>query len=179
MSKKMMIAVMAGTIGLLAGHLASARGGGHGGMHAMLGAAVGATSPGAVARSGAAGTSSGSGAQTFRPNTNRVPLGNTTAPPAISSPTTPSNAAASRAGGGTSPPNDGLNNLGINPNDRGMSGTLASRPLAAGTNAAGTALSSGGSDEGTANHGRTDEDRILDREAAKIDHLVKSICAGC
>jgi hypothetical protein len=27
----------------------------------------------------------------------------------------------------------------------------------------------------TANHGRTDEDRILDREAAKIDHLVKSI----
>jgi hypothetical protein len=176
MSKKMMIAFMAGTISLLAGHLASARGGGgHGGMHAMLGAAAGATSPGAVARPGT-GTA---GTQMFLPNTNRVPLGNTAAAPAVSNPTTPSNAAASRAGGGTAPPNDGLNNLGINPNDRGLSGTLASRPLAAGTNAAGTALSSGGSDGGLANQGRTDEDRILDREAAKIDHLVKGICAGC
>jgi len=184
MSKKMMIAVMAGTISLLAGHLASARGGGgHGGVHAMPGAAVTATAPaGAVARSstGAAGTSSSNGAQTARPNTNRVPLGNSVAPPA-SSPTTPSNAGASRAGGGTSPPssaNDGLNNLGINPNDKGMSGTLASSRLA-GTNAAGTALSSGLPTGQTAKGGRTNEDVALDREAAKIDRLVKSICEGC
>jgi hypothetical protein len=202
MSKKMMIAVMAGTISLLvAGHPASARGGGgHGGLHAMPGAAVGTTSPsGAVARSstGAAGTSSGNGAQTAPPNTNRVPLGNSVAPPAISSPTAPSNAGASPAGGGasrsagassageggTSPSSangGGPNNLAINPSDRGMSGTSASHPLA-GTNTAGTALSSGLPTGESANKakGRPDEIGVLDREAAKIERIVKSICAGC
>jgi len=182
MSKKMMIAVMAAAISLLANHPASARGGGgHGGLHAMPGAAVGAIAPsGAVARSGtgAAGTSSGNGTQTARPNTNRVPLGDAVAPPAPTSPTTPSNAGASRAGGGTSPPNNGLNNLAISPNDRGLSGTEAS-PHLTGTNAAGTALSSGLPTGESAPNRRTDEDRILDREAAKIDHIVKSICAGC
>jgi hypothetical protein len=200
MSKKMMIAVMAGTISLLvAGHPASARGGGgHGGFHAMSGAAVGATSPsGAVARSsGAAGTSSGNGAQMAPPNTNRVPLSNSVAAPAISSPTTPSNAGASLAGGGasrsagasaggggTSPSlanGGGPNNLAINPSDRGVSGTGASHPLA-GTNTAGTALSSGlptGESTDKAK-GRPDEIGILDREAAKIERIVKSICAGC
>lgn len=197
MSKKMMIAVMAGTISLLvAGHPASARGGGgHGGFHAMPGAAVGATSPsGAVARSsiGAAGTSSGNGAQTAPPNTNRVPLSNSVAPPAISSPTTPSNAGASLAGGGasrsagasgTSPSlanGGGPNNLAINPSDRGVSGTGASHPLA-GTNTAGTALSSGLPTGESADKvkGRPDEIGVLDREAAKIERIVKSICAGC
>jgi hypothetical protein len=186
MSKKMMIAVMAGTISLLAAHLASARGGGgHGGLHAMPGAVVGATAPsGAVARSstGAADTSSGNRAQTARPNTNVVPLGNTVSSPTISSPTTPSNVGAPPARvGGASPSSangGGLNNLAINPNGTGVSGTGASHPLA-GTNTAGTALSSGLPTGESAPNRRTDEDRILDREAAKIDHIVKSICAGC
>jgi hypothetical protein len=196
MSRKMMIAVMAGAISLLAEHLASARGGGaHGGLHAMPGAAVRATAPyGAVARSntGAAGTSSGNGAQTAGPNIGSLTLGNGVG--TVSSPTIPSNVGASPAGvGGASPGSangGGLNNLGINPNGTGISGTGAPPPLA-GTNTAGTALSSGlpthgGSDHLTTQQSadkakprQTDENGVKDSEAVKIDRIVKSICTGC
>jgi hypothetical protein len=196
MSKKMMIAVMAGTISLLADHLASARGGGaHGGLHAMPGAAVRATAPfGAVARSnnGAAGTSSGNGGHMVGPNLGSILLGNGGGP--VSGPTIPSNVGASPAGvRGASPGSangGGLNNLGINPNGTGMSVTDASPPVA-GTNTAGTALSSGLPTSGRSEHlstgqsadkakrPRTDEDGVNDSEAAKIDRVVKSICTGC
>jgi hypothetical protein len=190
MSRKMMIAVMAGTISLLADHLASARGGGaHGGLHAMPGAVIGATaSKGAVARSspGAAGTSSGNGTHTILPVT--LSSGVDT----VSSPTVPSSGGAKPAGvGGASPgsANGGLNNPGINPNGTGMSETAPSRPPA-GTNTAGTALSSGLPTHGDSDHlttgnsahkakRRTDEDRVFDREAAKVDRIVKGICTGC
>jgi hypothetical protein len=184
MSRKMMIAVMAGTISLLADHSASARGGGgHGGLHAM---------PVARSNTGAAGASSGNGAQTAGPNIGLLTLGNGVG--TVSSPTIPSNVGASPAGvGGASPGSangGGLNNLGINPNGTGMSGTGASPPLA-GTNTAGTALSSGlpthgGSDHLTTEQSadkaklrQTDEDGVKDSEAAKIDRVVKSICTGC
>ena len=195
MSRKMMIAVMAGTIGLLADHLASARGGGaHGGLHAMPGAAVRGSN------TGAAGTSSGNGAQTARPNIGLLTFGNGLG--TASGPTIPSNVGASPAGvGGASPGSangGGLNNLGINPNNNlginpngtGMSGTGASPPLA-GTNTVGTALSSGlptnrGSDHPATRQSadkakppRTDQDGVFDSEAAKIDRVVKSICTGC
>ena len=128
MSRKMMIAVMAGTIGLLADHLASARGGGaHGGLHAMPGAAVRGSN------TGAAGTSSGNGAQTARPNIGLLTFGNGLG--TASGPTIPSNVGASPAGvGGASPGSangGGLNNLGSNPNGTGMTG--ASPPLPART----------------------------------------------
>ena len=187
MSKKMMIAVIAGTISLLADHPASARGGGaHGGLHAMPGAAVRGSN------TGAAGTSSGNGAQTARPNIGLLTFGNGLG--TVSGPTIPSNVGASPAGvGGASPGSangGGLNNLGSNPNGTGMSGTGASPPLA-GTNTAGTALSSGlptggGSDHLTtgqsadqAKRSRTDEDGVFDSEAAKITRIVKSICTRC
>jgi hypothetical protein len=201
MSRKMMIAVMAGTISLLADHPASARGGGaHGGFHAMAGAAVRVTAPsGAVARSntGAAGTSSGNGAQTGRPNIGLLTFGNglgPTLPSTVSNPTIPSNVGASPAGVGRTSPGSanggGLNNLGINPNGTGMSGTGASPPLA-GTNTAGTALSSGlpthgGSDHPTTERSadkakprQTDENGVNDSEAATVDRIVKGICTGC
>jgi hypothetical protein len=185
MSRKMMIAVLAGTIGLLADHQASARGGGaHGGLHAMPGAAVRGSN------TGAAGTSSGNGAQTARPNIGLLTFGNGLG--TVSGPTIPSNVGASPAGvGGASPGSangGGLNNLGSNPNGTGMTG--ASPPLA-GTNTAGTALSSGlpthgGSDHLTTQQSadkaklrQTDEDGVKDSEAAKIDRIVKSICTGC
>jgi len=178
MSKKMMIAVIAGTISLLADHPASARGGGaHGGLHAMPGAAV---------------TASGNGAQTVRPNAGLITLGNGVG--TVSHPTIPSNVCSSPAGFGVvssgSANGGGLNNPGINPNGTAISGTGASPPVA-GTNTAGTALSSGlptggGSDHLTtgqsadqAKRGRTDEDGVFDSEAAKITRVVKSICARC
>jgi hypothetical protein len=186
MPRTMMIAVMASTISLLADHLASARGGGaHGGLHAVpgTGTAVRTTAPyGAVVRSntGAAGTSSGKGAQTARPNVGLITLGNGVG--TVSSPTTPSNVGTSPAGvAGASPgsANGGLNNLGINPNGTGMSGTGASPPVA-GTNTAGTALSSGlPTNGGSDTRRRTDEDGVFDSEAAKITRVVKSICRGC
>jgi hypothetical protein len=194
MSRKMMIAVMAGTISLLADHLASARGGGvHGGLHATPGAVVGTTAPavvgatapnGAVTRSGpgATGPSSGNGTHPVLP----VTLSNGV--DTVSSPTVPSSGGAKPAGiGGASPgsANGGLNNPDINPNDTGMAGTAASRPPA-GTNTAGTALSSGlptngESDRQSADKAkrRTDEDGVFNQEAAKIGRVVNGICRGC
>jgi hypothetical protein len=160
MSRKMMVAVMAGIISLLADHAASARGGGahggfHGGFHAMPGAAVGATAPfGTVGRSniGAAGTSIGNAGRMVGPNLGSILLSNGVG--RLTAPTIPSNVGASPAGVRGAPPGPafggGLNNPGINPNNNpginpygtGMSGTAASSPLA-GTNSSGTALSSG------------------------------------
>jgi hypothetical protein len=81
-------------------------------------------------------------------------------------------------------------------------GTGASPPRA-GTNTSGTALSSGlptsgksdgkseGKSDGKSDHPaarqsadkakppRTDADRVIDSEAAKIDRIVKSICTSC
>jgi hypothetical protein len=207
MSKKMMIAVIAGTISLLADHPASARGGGaHGGLHPMPGAAV---------------TSSGNGAQTARPNIGLIgngtgtvsrPMSGTGASPpvagtntagtalptglpaSVSSPTIPSNVvgtSSAGAGGASSgsASGGGLNNPGINPNGTGVSGTGASPPVA-GTNTAGTALSSGlptssGTDHLTTGQSadrakrRADEDGVFDSESAKIGPIVKSICTRC
>jgi hypothetical protein len=174
MSKKMMIAVMAGTISLLADHVASARGGGaHGGLHAMPGAVVAATAPnGAVARSspGAAATSSGNGTHTLLP----VTLSNGV--DTVSSPTVPSSGGAKPAGVGGASPGSANGDPGINPNGTGMSGTGASR-TAAGTNTAGTALSSGLPTNGDDKAKR--DDGVFDSEAAKVNHIIKSICTRC
>lgn len=193
MSKKMMIAVMAGTISLLADHPASAGGSGaHSGFHAMPGAAVGATAPVARPSTGATGTSSGNGAQTPGPNLGTILQGAGVGK--VSSPTIPSNVGASPAGVGRASPGSaiggGLNNPGINPSGTALSGTGAPRPVA-GTNAAGTALSSGlptnsGSDHGPTGKSAdkakprpTDQDSVIDSDAAKIDRIVKGICTGC
>jgi hypothetical protein len=209
MSRKMMVAVMAGIISLLADHAASARGGGghgggfHGGFHAMPGAAVGATAPfGMVGRPGigTAGTSIGNAGHMVGPNLGSILLGNGVG--RLSGPTIPSNVSASSAGVRAAPPgpafgggpnNLGINpntNLGINPNGTGMSGTAASSPLD-GTNAAGTALSSGLPTNFASDHvatrqsadkaksSRTDQDAANDPEAAKFDRVVKGICTGC
>jgi hypothetical protein len=191
MSKKMMIAVMAGTISLLAAHPASARGGGggHGGMHATAGAMPGA----AVRTTAPSGTVTPSTASTAgaRPNINVLNLGNEITQGngvgRVSTPAPPSSS-ASPGGGRVSPvPVNGGGPT--NPGRAGLSETGASRPPD-GTNTAGTALSSGlptfsGSDHQTTGQSadrarpRNDDNRVFESEAAKVDRVVKSICTGC
>jgi hypothetical protein len=195
MSQKMMIAVMATAIGFVAAGAASARGGGaHGGLHGMsVGAVtVNASVSGALTHqnAGVGATSTGANARTVLP----VTLGSGAG--TVNSPNASSGGASSGATGGASPssPNGGgLNNLGANRNGADVSVTGDSS-RAAGTNTAGASLSSGlptrsKSDATTesaqsaeaARRRQADEeaDKMVGKEAAKVDRVVNSICKGC
>jgi len=58
----------------------------------------------------------------------------------------------------------------------GASGTSPSAP---GTNSAGTALSSGGGGNGPQKGPLVGTNPVVDREEAKVDKMIKSICRGC
>jgi hypothetical protein len=58
----------------------------------------------------------------------------------------------------------------------GASGTS---PAAPGTNSAGTALSSGGEGNGRQKGPLLGTNAVVDREDAKVDKMMKSICRGC
>jgi hypothetical protein len=58
----------------------------------------------------------------------------------------------------------------------GASGSNAGAP---GTNSAGTALSSGGGGNGAQKGPLLGTNAVVDREDAKVDKMIKSICRGC
>jgi hypothetical protein len=58
----------------------------------------------------------------------------------------------------------------------GASGTS---PAAPGTNSAGTALSSGGGGNGAQKGTLGGTNPVIDRDEAKVDKMIKSICRGC
>jgi hypothetical protein len=58
----------------------------------------------------------------------------------------------------------------------GASGTS---PAAPGTNSAGTALSSGGAGNGPQKGPLLGVNAAVDREDAKVEKMIKSICQGC
>jgi hypothetical protein len=189
MSRKMTIAVTATAVSFLAAGASSARPGGE--PHGMSGGAVTVNAPAGGApthqNTGASATPAGAKA----PNILPITLGNGAG--MVSGPNAPNTGASTGTTGGVSPssPNGGgISNLRTNPKGTGMSVPGASSP-AAGTNSAGTALSSGlptnsrsdvttGSapSEDSVRRRRADEE-AADKEAAKVDRIVKSICKGC
>jgi hypothetical protein len=192
--------IMATAVSFLAAGAASARGGGaHGGLHGMSGGAftVNAPAGGALTHQNTGATSTGAasagtkGAPMATPNIGPpITLGNGAG--VVSSPNASNAGASPSAIGGVSPssPNGGgRNNLGTNRNGTDMSVTGDSSP-AAGTNSAGAALSSGlptngrsdvtnGSAQSADSVRRRQADEEADKEAAKVDRIVKSICKGC
>jgi hypothetical protein len=58
----------------------------------------------------------------------------------------------------------------------GAAGTSVGSP---GTNSAGTALSSGGGGNGAQKGPLGGTNPVVDREEAKVDKMIKSICRGC
>jgi hypothetical protein len=58
----------------------------------------------------------------------------------------------------------------------GAAGTSVSSP---GTNSAGTALSSGGGGNGAQKGPLGGTNPVVDRDEAKVDKMIKSICRGC
>ena len=58
----------------------------------------------------------------------------------------------------------------------GAAGTSVGSP---GTNSAGTALSSGGGGNGAQKGPLSGTNPVVDREEAKVDKMIKSICRGC
>ena len=76
-----------------------------------------------------------------------------------------STAALARGGGGSHHSSTG-----------GASGTS---PAAPGTNSAGTALSSGGGGNGPQKGPLLGTNPVIDREDAKVEKMIKSICRGC
>jgi hypothetical protein len=58
----------------------------------------------------------------------------------------------------------------------GASGTS---PAAPGTNSAGTALSSGGGGNGPQKGPLVGTNPVVDRDEAKVDKIIKSMCRGC
>ena len=58
----------------------------------------------------------------------------------------------------------------------GAAGTSVGSP---GTNSAGTALSSGGGVNGAQTGPRGGTNPVIDRDEAKLDKMIKSICRGC
>jgi hypothetical protein len=58
----------------------------------------------------------------------------------------------------------------------GAAGTGVGSP---GTNSSGTALSSGGGGNGAHNASLSGINPVVDREGAKVDKMIKSICRGC
>jgi hypothetical protein len=58
----------------------------------------------------------------------------------------------------------------------GAAGTSVGSP---GTNSAGTALSSGGRGNGPQNGQVAGANPVIDRDEAKVDKMIKSICRGC
>jgi hypothetical protein len=58
----------------------------------------------------------------------------------------------------------------------GAAGTSVGSP---GTNSAGTALSSGGGGNGPQKGPLVGTNPVVDREEAKVDKMIKSICRGC
>jgi hypothetical protein len=204
MSRKMTIAVVATAVSFVAAGAASARSGGgaHGSVHGMPGGAVTVNAPagGALTHQSTGTTSTGaSGASMATPKFNIDPDLFAKGAGTVSVPNAPNAGASPGAIGGvppSSPNGGGHNNLGTNPNGRGLSLTGAPPD---GTNTAGAALSSGlptnsKSDVTTGSaqsadsvklRRAKDEERAREAEnlnrteAAKIDRVVKSVCKGC
>jgi hypothetical protein len=58
-------------------------------------------------------------------------------------------------------------------------GAFGTSPAAPGTNSSGTALSSSGVGNGPMNGPLLGTDPAIDREEAKVDKMIGSICRGC
>jgi len=58
-------------------------------------------------------------------------------------------------------------------------GAAGTSPATPGTNSAGTALSSGGGGNGPQKGPLLGTNPVIDREEAKVDKMIKSICRGC
>ncbi|MDR3487598.1 MAG: hypothetical protein P4M05_22190 [Bradyrhizobium sp.] len=58
-------------------------------------------------------------------------------------------------------------------------GAFGTSPAAPGTNSAGTALSSGGRGNGPQKGPLLGTNPVIDRDEAKVDKMIKSICRGC
>jgi hypothetical protein len=58
-------------------------------------------------------------------------------------------------------------------------GAMGTSPSAPGTNALGTALSSGGVGNGPQKGPLLGTNAAIDREEAKVDQSIRSICRGC
>ncbi len=58
-------------------------------------------------------------------------------------------------------------------------GAFGTSPAAPGTNSAGTALSSGGRGNGPQKGPLLGTNPVIDREDAKVEKMIKSICRGC
>jgi hypothetical protein len=58
-------------------------------------------------------------------------------------------------------------------------GAAGTSPASPGTNSAGTALSSGGGGNGPQKGALLGTSPAIDREEARVDKMIKSICRGC
>jgi hypothetical protein len=58
-------------------------------------------------------------------------------------------------------------------------GAAGTSPAAPGTNSSGTALSSGGHGNGPQQGPLLGTNPVIDREEARVDKMIKSICRGC
>jgi hypothetical protein len=84
--------------------------------------------------------------------------------------------AASARGGGMAEPG-GLHHM--SPGLPVTGGAMGSSPNAPGTNSLGTALSSGGFGNGPQKGPLLGTNATIDREDAKVDKSIRSICRGC
>jgi hypothetical protein len=150
------------TVSVLASYPAWARGGSHG---SGLGAARGAASSPIGATGGVVA----------HPSTNQVVNINTVQPQTVSP--NVSTPLGSGAGGGGSP-SANVRNLtnAVSPNGLGNSGMVVVQPPR-GTNALGTAQSSGLPPNAEGPRKKTDD--VIDQENTTVDRAVKGICRGC
>jgi hypothetical protein len=70
----------------------------------------------------------------------------------------------------------GMDSLSMSPEAGGAFGTSAATP---GTNSLGTALSSSGVGNGTVKGRLLGTNPAIEREEAKVDKMMRSICRGC